>query len=204
MSKERQIEMEYSTLMAQYRAARDEIDGLLGASRQIVNLAFTVISLFLGVLTFTEARLPVIYLILPFFLYAVVWVQLRHILLMRRASAYISESIAPRVREIINQSYAQKKFQTNHILNWENEWKSPGQGKDIIFLLPVLGAGYGVPLFAAVLSLIGYVYISPVSTISYGEWILIIVNLIALFYSITLGFLIEFRHFGQKFVNTGQ
>lgn len=195
MSKEEQLTLEHATLLEQYKAARDEINALLDASRQVVNLTFTVISLFLGVSVFIDARLPIAYLIMPLFLYGITWMQLRHILLMRRASAYISRDITPRVRQILSDLSPENRLDTSHILNWEEVWRSPGQRKWGLLLLPVLGAGYGLPLFAAVLSLLVYVFL--VSPIPLLGWFLVLVNIIGLSYSIVLGFLIEFRRFGQ-------
>jgi hypothetical protein len=197
MSREEQLKLEHSTLMEQYKSARDEIESLLDASRQVVNLTLTVISLILGASVFIETKLPIAFLILPLFLYGLVWIQLRHILLMRRASAYIAEAIAPRVRSIMKEIFPEKAIETEHILDWEEKWQSPGRRKGGVLLLPVLGANYGLPLFAAVLFLV--VYIFSVSVVSVAGWMLIGINLLALIYSIVLGFLVEFRRFGQDF-----
>jgi len=85
---------------------------------------------------------------------------------------------------------------TIHILDWESGWKSPGRQKHGFWLLPVLGAGYGMPLFAAVLSLGVFFLVSP--QVSPLDWVLVAANLIGLSYSIVLGLLIEFRGFGQN------
>lgn len=200
MKKEEQLKLEYSILVEQYKAARDEINALLDASRQVVNLTLTAISLFLGVLAFVEAKLPVIFLVLPFFLYGLDWVQLRHILLMRRLSAYIAEALAPRIRGIIREISPKDRLDTSHILSWEEKWKSPGRNSRGLFLIPVLGASYGLPLFAAILSVSAYFFLTP--TISYVEWILIAINVVAFFYSLVLGFLVEFLRFGQEYEST--
>jgi len=195
MSKEEQLKLEHSTLMEQYKSARDEINSLLNASRQIVNLTLTVISLFLGISIFVEAKLPLAFLILPFFLYGLAWVQMRHILFVRRLSAYIAKAITPRIREILREISPQDPIDTEHILSWEGTWQSPGRRKGGILLLPVLGASYGLPLFTAVLSLIAYLF--SVSAIPITGWILIGANLAAFSYSLILGFLVELRRFGQ-------
>ncbi len=197
MSREEQLKMEHSTLMEQYKAARDEIESLLDASRQVVNLTLTVISLILGASVFVEAKLPIAFLILPLFLYGLVWMQLRHILLMRRASAYITEAIAPRVRNILKEMFPEKTAEPEHILNWEEGWQSPGRRKGGVWLLPVLGASYGLPLFAAILFLVAYIF--SVSVIPIAGWVLIGINLLSLIYSIVLGFLVEFRRLGQGY-----
>jgi hypothetical protein len=194
MSNDEQIKLEYATLMAQYNAARDEINGLLDASRQMVNLTVTAISVFLGVLTFVEAEWPLVFLILPFFLYGLVWVQLRHILLMRRLSRYIATVIAPRVREIV--AALGPATDTSHLLSWEASWQSPGAQPGGVWLLPVLGTGYGLPLLAAVTALVAYPVI--VDSIPVEGWLLMMANVIALAYSLALGYMVEFRRFGQR------
>jgi hypothetical protein len=196
MKKEDYLTLELSTLLEQYKSARKEIDSLLDASRQVVNLTFTVISLFIGISAFSNLKIPIVYLVFPLFLYAVAWVQLRHILLMRRLSAYIAESIAPKVRGIMRELSPQKNFDANHLLNWEEGWKSPGSHKGGFLLLPILGAGYGIPLFAAIVSLLIYLNLTP--NIFFIDAILIVANITSLVYSAILGFLIEFRRFGQS------
>ncbi|MBN1310939.1 MAG: hypothetical protein JXB30_05910 [Anaerolineae bacterium] len=193
MDNEEQLKLEYATLMEQYKAAREEINALLDSSRQMVGLTFTVISLFIGVSAFVEAQMPIAYLILPFFLYGLTWVQLRHILLMRRASVYIAKTVAPRVREILQALSPGSSLDAGHILDWEERWQSPGERRGGLWLLPVLGAGYGLPLFAALLSLGAYFLLTP--AVSPLGWVLIAANLVGLIYSFILGFLIEFRHF---------
>ena len=194
MSKEDQIQLEYATLMEQYKSARDEINALLESSRQVITLTFTVISLFVGISAFVETKLTIAYLVLPFFLYGLAWVQLRHILLARKAATYISEAVAPRVREILISLSPKDPPDTEHILDWGERWQSPGQRKRGFWLLPVLGAGYGMPLFAAVLSVCVYFFLTP--AIALLDWILIAANLGGLVYSVILGFLVEFRQFG--------
>jgi hypothetical protein len=201
INRELQLQLEYATLMEQYKAGRAEIDALLDASRQVVNLSLVLITLLLSLLAFfessIESSMPFAFLILPFFLYGLVWMQLRHILLMRRASGYISQSIAPRVRQIIQEISPAGPIDQRGILNWEEEWKSPGKRRGKFFLLPVMGANYGLPLFAAVLFAgMYYFYFSQMTWLS---WVLIGLNALALLYSLYLGYVIEFKRFGQEY-----
>jgi hypothetical protein len=82
-------------------------------------------------------------------------------------------------------------------LNWEESWQTPGRRQRGILLLPVLGANYGLPLFAAILSLLAYGLSAPV--ISGAGWILVAVNVMALIYSLVLGYMVEFQRFEQVF-----
>lgn len=193
MGREEQLKLEHATLMAQYRATRHEIEALLNASRQVVNLTLTVISLVLIALTFFEAKLPIAFLIVPFFLYGLAWTQLRHILLMRRASAHIADTIAPRVRRILEDVSPDKTTAMDHIMTWEEGWQSPGRRRRGVWLLPVLGANYGLPLLAAVLSVAAYGFSVP--RVRLIDWLLIGVNGTALIYSLALGWSVEFRRF---------
>lgn len=194
MSKERGLELEHATLLEHYNATREEINGLLDASRQVVAMTFTLISLFVGVLVFVEEEYARVLLILPLFLNGLAWVQLRYNLLMLSASAHIANVIAPRVRAILHALSDDPQAEFDHILNWEKSTRSHGHRKFGWLLLPVLGSGYGFPLFAAVLSLIAYVAI--VSEIKTGDWLLLAINLAALVYSVVLGYWVEFRRLG--------
>ena len=193
MGREEQLKFEHATLMAQYRSTRNEIEALLDASRQVVRLTLTVISLVLVALTFFEAKLPIAFLIVPFFLYGLAWTQLRHILLMRRASAHIAETISPQVRRILEGMSPENTTGMGHLLNWEEEWQSPGRRQGGLWLLPVLGANYGLPLLAAVLSVVAYGFSVP--DVRLAGWVLIGVNALALIYSLVLGWAVEFRRF---------
>jgi len=197
MSHEEQLKLEHATLMAQYRSARDEIDSLLDASRQVVSLTLTVISLVLGVSLFVEAKLPIIFLVVPVFLYGLAWTQLRHILLMRRTSAYVAEVLAPRVRSLLQEISPDGPVDLDHILSWEEGWQSPGRRGGRLLLLPVLGSSYGLPLLAAVLSVGAYYFLVP--AVPLEGWVLMGINGLALIYSLYLGWLVEFGGFGQRF-----
>jgi hypothetical protein len=191
LTMEEQLKLEHSTLMEQYKAIRYEINSILSVSRQTVNLTLTVIALFLGVSLFVEAKLPMVFLIAPFFLYGLTLTQLRHILIMRECSEYITVRIAPRVRAILMRLSPEGSSEFDYILDWEQTWRTPARDKGGTWLLPALGAGYALPLFAAVLSLI--VYVSTVSQVSTIGWLLIAANLLALLYCLGLGFWLEFN-----------
>lgn len=196
MSKIEQLKLEHTTLLAEYNSARDEINALLDSSRQVLSLTLTGISLFVGVLSFTETIAPIVFLILPFVLYGLTWVQLRYILLIRRSSTYIAQIIAPRVREILAEISPQNEISIGQVLGWGEKWQSPGQRSGGLWLLPVLGSSFGMPIFAGILSVVGFLI--SVSTISVVEWVLIVLNVFAIGYSLTLGFLVEFRSLGES------
>lgn len=197
MSREQQRQLEHATLMAQYRSARDEIESLLDASRQVVRLTLVVVSLVFGTSVFVEAQVPLLFLVVPLFLYGLVWTQLRHILLMRRASAYVAEVLAPRVRSLLEEMGPDEPVAMDHILSWEEGWQSPGRRKGGLLLLPVLGASYGLPLLAAVMSVAAYRL--SVSTVTLQGRILMGLNALALIYSLFLGGLVEFGWFERLF-----
>ena len=115
---------------------------------------------------------------------------------MRKASAYIAQVIAPRVRAILQENSADATGDFEHIMGWEQGVQSPGQRSRGWLLLPVLGAEYGLPLFAALLSSAAYVF--SVSEVTAGDWLLIAFNGALLVYSAVLGYLVEFRRFGLE------
>jgi hypothetical protein len=86
-----------------------------------------------------------------------------------------------------------------HILSWELPGKNPVKQRPNKLLralfLPIAGANYGIPLLAAVMSVITFLVLvvqnaQPVSRL---ELLLIILNGIALLYSALWGFQAEFR-----------
>jgi hypothetical protein len=197
MNREEQLRLEHATLMAQYRAARDEIDGLLASSRQVVALTLTLMSLILAGAAFIEAKMPIMFLVAPLFLNGLAWTQLRHLLLMRQASAYIADRIAPRVRVLLEEMVDGESGGMEYILDWEEGWRGPGERRRRILLLPVVGATYGLPLFAALVFLLAYGL--SVSQVTILEGMLIGVNVLVLLYSGAMGWLVEFRGFERVF-----
>ncbi len=190
MTHEERLQLEHATLMAEYESARTEIEGLLESSRQTNNLMLTVISLFVGGLVFFNTQLPIAFLILPLFLYGLTWTQVRQVLITRQISAHIDTVIAPRVREILGQIDMAHPVDDQIVMSWEGRAASPARSKGGWLLIPALGAGYGLPLLAAMLSAGAYLLIAhPVGVIG---WALIGINAVALIYSAALGLVIEF------------
>jgi hypothetical protein len=200
VSREDQIKLEYDTLLEQYRVARAEIYGYLESSRQIVGLTLTAISLFLAVLAFVKAELPVIFLVLPLFLHGLAWIQLRYLLLTRRLQGYIARTLAPRLRVLLAEIAPDHRLDPGAILAWDvnlhNLPIAPRGPVQFVLLLPVLGASYGLPLAAACMSLAAYFASGP----DYlpGEWLLLALNVAALTYSLLLGYWVEFRRLGRS------
>ncbi|MBN1123027.1 MAG: hypothetical protein JXJ17_18265 [Anaerolineae bacterium] len=190
MTHEERLQLEHATLMAEYESARTEIEGLLESSRQTNNLLLTVISLFVGGLVFFNTQLPLAFLILPLFLYGLTWTQVRQVLITRQVSAHIAQVIAPRVREILSQLDMAHPVDDKIVMAYEGKAASPARSKGGLLLIPALGAGYGLPLLAAIISVGAYLLIArPIGVIG---WVLIAVNAAALVYSAALGFMIEF------------
>ena len=197
MATDEQLRLEHATLIEQYRATRAEIDGLLEASRQILSFCVTVISAFLGLSYVTQnTDFAKAFLVFPLVLYGIVLVQLRYLLLMRQASAYISKVIAPRMRTIL-QTTGDSKAGFSYILNWEETRRTLAQQRGGWLLLPVLGSSYGLPLLAAVLFVAAYLHMVGIPNVDDVDKVLLLCNGIALLYCVVLGIRIEFTKLGQ-------
>jgi hypothetical protein len=190
MTHEERLQLEHATLMAEYESARTEIEGLLESSRQTNNLMLTVISLFVGGLVFFNTQLPIAFLILPLFLYGLTWTQVRQVLITRQVSTHIDTVIAPRVREILAQLDMAHPVDAGVVMAYEGKATSPARSKGGWLLIPALGAGYGLPLLAAILSTGAYLLVAR--HIGVIGWVLIGINAAALIYSAALGLAIEF------------
>lgn len=202
ITKDEILQLEYKTLMEQYKASRDEMNGLLSSSRQIITLVFTVISVFTGIAIYFKTNTPLAFLFLSLFICMVTWVQLRYILLIRRLSAYISNVISPRIQVIFKELSGNDNLLIGDLLSWEKNWQSPGKNIWKMFLFPVLGSGFGIPLLVSLLIIIFYFkFIPDMATI---DWTLIILNIIAIIYSSVLGFLIEYNKFGMHYKRTNK
>ncbi|HAN78181.1 MAG TPA: hypothetical protein DCQ31_10615 [Bacteroidales bacterium] len=193
LTKDENLQLEYKTLLDQFKAARDEINGLLNSSRQIVNIVLSVLSIFIGISIYAQTKLPVAFLFLSLFLCMITWIQIRYILLVRRLSSYIENTIAARIREIHKELSGNYTAEINP-LGWESNPK--GQMKTLwkLLLIPVLGSGFGVPFLSAIISVWIFCSLSPEKT-SF-EILFIGADVAALVYTLTLGVLIEFFNLG--------
>jgi hypothetical protein len=193
LKKDEILQLEYRALLDQFKASRDEINGLLSSSRQTVNLVLSVLSIFIGISVYAQTKLPIAFLFLSLFLCMITWIQVRYIILVRRLSSFIENKIASRIREIHSELYEDNLTLINP-LSWELNSKSQMSTMGKIFLLPALSSGYGIPILAAIISITIFFNLTP--EISGIEIFIVIIDIIVLVYTITLGILIEFFNLG--------
>lgn len=92
------LEAELNVVLEEYKTLREELLANIDASRQILNLTFTGVGLFLVFSPwFVESQLLSLLLVVPFLFYTMAWAQLRYVLLGHDISNYLREVIEPRI-----------------------------------------------------------------------------------------------------------
>jgi hypothetical protein len=196
MEENKQAEIEYLTMIEEYKVLKNEMISNLASSHQIANLAFVGIGVLISVTPFIiQSNLPVIFLIAPLFFYALTWAQLRYTFLVLDMGDYLRRNLRPEIQRILNEIPPSKKHDFENILSWELQGKNPTrlrQSKRLKFLfLPVAGANFSIPLLASLLSVTAFLVITSSLTHSTLEVVLIAINSLALVYSAYWGFRAE-------------
>jgi hypothetical protein len=190
------IETELNVVLEEYKTLRAEILANIDASRQVLNLTLTGIGAFLVISPrFIESRLSILFLVVPFVFYAMAWAQLRYVLLTQVISNYLRETVEPQVRKNLAEISSTAGRDFSAVLGWSNRGGGLMQHRNSIFLIPIAGANYGIPLMAAVFSIAAYFVIlfRGSWTMSALDWVLLAINGCALVYSIVWGFRVELK-----------
>lgn len=199
MDKDEQLKMEHNTLLEEYGALKTEIVSNLESARQIANLCLTAIGVLIAATPFiVQSQATILLLIAPLFFYALAWAQLRYTYLVLDMSAYLRDTVVPGIHRILAELASSEERDFSKIMSWELPGKGPTRlrptGLHRLLFLPVAGANYGIPLLAAVLSVGAFLILAFQSsqTISSVQLALIVVNVLAFFYSAFWGFRAEF------------
>jgi hypothetical protein len=190
------IEIELNVVLEEYKTLREEMLTNIDASRQVLNLTLTGTGLFLAISPlFIQSQLPILFLTVPFVFYAMAWAQLRYVLLIHDISDYLREVIEPRIRKNLSELAPTTDRDFSAVLGWSNRGGGLLQHHKSIFILPIAGANYGIPLLAAVFSVVAYFVIvfRGVESITVPGWFLLALNACALVYSVVWGFRVEFK-----------
>ncbi len=199
MKKDEQLKLELSTLLEEYRALKTEIVSNLDSARQVIALTLTAVGILITATPFIiQIQGIIIFLITPLLFLGLAWSQLRYIYLVLDMGIYLRDVIVPNVHRLLKETHTQER-DISYILSWELPGKGPSRLRPTkllnVMFLPIAGANYGIPLLAAVLSICTFLFLSfqnaqPISTV---EFVLIVVESVALLYSAFWGFQAEFR-----------
>lgn len=203
MQRDEQLKIEHSTLLEEYKALKSEIVSNLNAARQVVNLTLTAIGALIAATPYiAQSDMEILFLVAPIFLYGLAWTQLRYIFLVLDMGTYLKERLIPRIRAVLEEMSPGKPPDHNsvsydHIMSWESPGKSPIRLPSSTFLkvlfIPIAGSNYGLPLLVAVVSAAAFVVLasSRQEPLSGHEVMLLLINVLAFFYSVFWGFKAE-------------
>lgn len=197
MGKDDQIRSEMTLLTDEYKALKAEIESNLVSARQVSGLAFTAIGVLIGGGRFlVDSGQSILFLIAPVFFYALAWAQLRYVFLVLDMGSHLHSVVAPRVRRLLGNLADNDKRNFDHILSWEDKGEGPVMGftNRLIRLLfiPIAGANFGIPLLAALCSIIAFLVFRKSDVgVSKTEFVLIALNLAAFVYSAAWGIAAE-------------
>lgn len=198
MGREDQIKLELGLLTDEYKALKAEIVSNLVSARQILGIAFAAIgALIAGGRVIFESGQTTLFLVVPVFFYALVWAQLRYVFLVLDMGAYLRCILAPRIHQLLA-DLSRNRSNFGHILSWEAPGKSPIRGRSNflfkILFIPIAGANFGIPLLAAMSSVaVFFIFHKSDTGISNGQFILLVLNLIAFIYSAAWGWVADQR-----------
>jgi hypothetical protein len=190
-------QLELELLKDEYKVLKNEIVSNLESARQVMGITVASIGVLIALgKPAVDAGMVDVFLIVPFLFYALAWTQLRYVFLVLDMGVYLRIEIAPRIRNLLTLSSPESKHDYNHILSWENKGRSPRQAiKKPLFrflFIPIAGANFGIPLLAAMFSIIAFFYFRnrAIDTTCLQK-ILILGNMIALLYSSIWGVVAE-------------
>jgi hypothetical protein len=188
--------LEISILLEEYKTLRDEILQTLESNRQILNLTLTAAgALIAGSAFFISSRMPTFFLVAPLVFYGLAWTQLRYIFLVYHVNDYLKTTVEPRIRQNLAELSPEGQRDVSQILGWSREKRGVLRRSRSLLILPIAGSNYGIPLLAAVVSVVAYVVFVVQNSwaVSTLDMVLIAVNVVAIAYSILGGVWAEFR-----------
>jgi len=198
MNQDKSIQMQFDSLLEEYRTLKLEIVSNLEASRNISNLTLTAIGALIALTPFIINNDAIfLFLIAPIFFYGLAWSQLRYIYLVLDMGAYLRNTVIPGIHRVLSSS--RKNRHIDEIMSWELPGKNPTSLRKNkllrILFLPIAGANYGIPILASAFSALAFVFLSKLNSQAFSTLhiAMLTINIIALIYSAFWGFQAEFR-----------
>lgn len=191
--------LELELLKDEYKVLKNEILSNLESARQVMGITVASIGVLIALgKVAVDAGMVDVFLIVPFLFYALAWTQLRYVFLVLDMGVYLRIEIAPRIRNFLNQTATESNQDFDHILSWENQGRRLRRSiKNPLYrflFIPIAGANFGIPLLAAIFSIIAFFFFKNNTTVMTDiEKILIFLNVIAVIYSSIWGIVAERR-----------
>ena len=163
MANNSQYQLELDLLKEEYKVLKNEIISNLESGRQVMGITVASIGVFIALgKVAVDAGMVDVFLVVPFLFYALAWTQLRHVFLVLDIGVYLRTQIAPRIRNLLELTVTESVNDFSHILSYENKGRSARRSiKNPLFrflFIPIAGANFGIPLLAAVFSVIAFFY----------------------------------------------
>lgn len=183
------LAVELDLLKDEYRNLKNEIASNLSSARQVTGITLASIGALMATGKIAmDAGMVDVFLIVPFLFYALAWTQLRYVFLVLDMGEHLRMEIAPNIRRIVRMISSGNDDDYNHILSWENQGRGPGRSIQNRWLrfwfFPIAGATFGIPLLAAIFSVIAFFFLKDEKTgVTVLEIVLILANVVAIVYS---------------------
>lgn len=201
MNEQESLKAELETRLEEYRQLKSEIVSNLESGRQVTNLTLTFAGVMIALIPFiVQQRAEVLFLIAPLFFYFLAWTQLRYVYLVLDMGKYLATIVVPRIQAILRQLAESKQDEPyRSIMSWETKGKAPlrlrgGKVRTASFL-PIAGANFGLPLFAAFLSVTIFFIVRYPNWLGlvWYEWFLLILDVLGFIYSAYWGIQAELK-----------
>ena len=150
--------LKLSVGLEEYKAVRAEIIQALNAAYQSVNWTVAAIGVVLAAAPFIiENQLPFLLAAPPLFFVILIWIQTRYLRGVFNMSDYIIRVTAPNIRSLLEACASADDVSVDRMLNWEFGGRKSTHSNKRLYL-PLEAARFLLPVAAAIVSLLAYVY----------------------------------------------
>jgi hypothetical protein len=181
-----QLKLELNCRLEEYRALRAEIVSTLTSAYQTTNLTLIAIGVVISGSKFT-LETPILLISASLVFNVLLWTQLRYEQAVLNMSNHIITTVTPAIRKILEDISHRENLNT--LLSWESSGREHNHSDDV-FLYPIEGARYGLPLLSAIFTFFAYLIFCYVNNqFSYTINILLSgLNFILVIYSVVVVF----------------
>jgi len=190
MNKDEQNKLVQNALLEEYKSLREEILSTSESSRKLLYFALVGIGILIsGSFYITKPEYRLLLLIVPFFFYSLILIQLKYIFFIKGFGDHIKNHISPCIRKNLAELSSDKnESDFEFILNWESNKKNKDHYRyDKIYIFPLSLAEIGIFFIAAIMPVIIYCDLTKLIPNLSVDIILIFVNICMVVYCIILG-----------------
>jgi hypothetical protein len=189
MDKEEFLKLEHSTLLEEFKAARDTMLFEIGVSKRVVTITLSAAGILLAITPYiVQSNLPILFLIAPIVFYPLAWSQIRSLFLSNTLGEYLLLVLIPHIQSTLKELSPDKSIDFSYIMGMEAYFGAADRRNRLI-LLPIQAGNYGINLISAIFSICAYfaMIYHKQQSISTLDWLLIALNTILFCYTTFLG-----------------